>query len=267
MTKKQIKALWQEAPQSPLLPDDIPPGHGFSASLTVEAALVFPLFLFALTSILFFFRVLQVSQITAGALTATGSVLSLEAEKEEEPLMLAVGYFQKELLKQEFSDSALVGGRLGISWSESDLSGEYVDLRIHYQCKLPFRMFGLGNIPISQRVYMKKWTGYPGGTNEEETERFVYITETGKVYHVTSDCTHLKLSTRIMECEAARSAGYTACMICGHRPGEYTYYYVTDDGRRYHTMVDCLSLKRTVYRIPFSEVGERPACSRCGGGE
>ncbi len=240
---------------------------GASGSLTVEAALVFPLFLFALTAVLFFFRVLQVSQMTEGALAAAGSFVSLEAETEDEPLLLAVGYFQKELLKKDFPDDVLLGGRLGIGWSESELSGEYVDLRIYYQCKLPFRMFGLGNIPISQRVYMKKWTGYPGDGDDEETERFVYITPSGEVYHVTRECSYLKLSTKMMACEAAKSAGYTACMICGQMPGTYTYYYVTEDGMRYHTTIDCRSLKRTIYTIPFSEVGDRRACSRCGGGE
>ena len=257
----------QEAPQSPFHPHGAGSDRGAPASLTVEAALVFPLFLFALVSILFFFRVLQVSQMTAGALAAAGSFVSLEAETEDEPLMLAVGFFQKELLEQDFPDSVLVGGRLGISWIGSELSGEYVDLRIYYQCKLPFCMFGLGNIPISQRVYMKKWTGYPGGDGSETTEQFVYITPTGEVYHLTRDCTHLKLSTKIMECEAAKSAGYTACMFCGRREGEYTYYYVTEDGMRYHTKMDCLSLKRTIYMIPISEVGDRRACSRCGGSQ
>lgn len=257
----------QGAPQSLSFSDGAVSAKCASASLTVEAALVFPLFLFALTAVLFFFRVLQVSQMTQGALAAAGSFVSLEAETEDELLLLAVGYFQKELLTEEFPDDVLAGGRLGISWSESELSGEYVDLRIRYQCKLPFRMFGLGNIPVNQRVYMKKWTGYPGDGGTEETERFVYITQTGEVYHVSADCTHLKLSTKIMECEAAKKAGYTPCMVCGPIPGTYTYYYVTEDGMRYHTVMDCRSLKRTVYRIPFSEVGDRRACSRCGGGE
>lgn len=257
----------QGAPQSLLFSDGAVSRRCASASLTVEAALGFPLFLFALTAVLFFFRVLQVSQMTEGALAAAGSFVSLEAETEDEPLLLAVGYFQKELLAEEFPDDVLLGGRLGISWTESELSGEYVDLRIHYQCKLPFRMFGLGNIPISQRVCMKKWTGYPGGESTEETGRFVYITQTGEVYHVSADCSHLKLSTKIMACGEAKNAGYTPCMICGHIPGTYTYYYVTEDGMRYHTVMDCRSLKRTTYRIPFSEVGNRRACSRCGGGE
>ena len=257
----------QGVPQSLLLSGNVALSKGAAGSLTVEAALVFPLFLFAMLAVLFFFRVLQVSQMTEGALAAAGSFVSLEAETEDEPLLLAVGYFQKELLKKDFPDDVLPGGRLGISWSESDLSGEYVDLRIYYQCKLPFRMFGLGNIPVSQRVYMKKWTGYPGDGDDEETKRFVYITPAGEVYHVTRECSHLKLSTKLMECGAAKSAGYTSCMICGHIPGTYTHYYVTEDGMRYHTIMDCRGLKRTIYTIPFSQVGDRRACSRCGGGE
>lgn len=254
--KASISTLSQEVPQSTPL----------SASLTVEAALVFPLFLFALVGMLFFFRMLQVTHITAVALAETGSWLSLEAEAEDMSLVKAVGYFQKELLEKECPCSYIVGDKLGIGWNGTDLEGEYVELQIHYQCRFPVRLFGIGNIPVAQRVRMKKWTGYHKGAESEGGERWVYITPNGTVYHVTRECTHLRLSIQTMAKQEAIGLGYTSCLLCGDEGRIYPYYYVTEEGKKYHTRLDCSGLKRTVYMIRFSEIGNRPACSRCGGG-
>lgn len=258
---RKISHIHKENPQG------VPQSTLLSGSLTVEAALVFPLFLFGMVTILFFFRVLQVNQMTQEALIRTGSFLSLEA-KEEASVLKAVGYFQKELWKEDIEDSYLVGGRAGIGWSGTHLDGDYVDLKIHYQCRLPVHIFGVGNIPIIQRVRMKKWTGYHGQAEEGESsqEQIVYITPKGTVYHLSEDCTHLRLSTKIMEKEKAVSSGYTPCHLCGKENGlPSSYYYVTEEGRRYHTRLSCSGLKRTVYVVRISEAGGRRVCGRCGG--
>lgn len=254
--KVQTDTSLQEVPQSILL----------SGSLTVEAALVFPLFLFALVTILFFFRVLQINKLTWDALAATGSRMSLELGAEEDSLLKASLYFHKELLKENLPDTFLVGGRAGIGWSGTRLDGEYVDLCIRYKCRLPVSLFGVGNIPISQRVRMKKWTGSSGNWGEQANEQVVYITPNGSVYHLTKDCSHLRLSTKIMEKEAVKASGYTACLLCGMEQGLYSFYYVTDEGRKYHTRLSCSGLKRTIYVVRLSEAGDRAVCSRCGGG-
>lgn len=258
--KKILKACrdtsFQEVPQSLFL----------SASLTIEAALVFPLFLFALVGILFFFQVLQVTQVTSGALAATGSLLSLN-NSEETSMVAAVGYFYKKVLEEDYPDSIIAGGNAGIGWLGTTLDGEYVDLRIQYQCKFPINLMGVGNIPISQRVRMKKWTGYrrAGQKDTTETETWVYITPSGKVYHRKKDCSYLQLSIRTMGKDVIGDSGYTPCRLCGQESTTYSYYYVTEDGLRYHTRLDCSGLKRTLYLVRLTEAEGRTECSRCGG--
>ncbi len=261
----------QEAPQSALGAGG-PVGnlHGrapSAASLTLEAALVFPLFLFVMVTVLSFFRVLQVTHLTSQALAQAGSQLSLTAAGEEAAVVKAAGYFHKELLEEELTDSLLVGGRLGIGFDGTSLKGEYVDLRIQYRIKLPVSLFGIGQIPIAQRVHMKKWTGYhkEGDAVEAEEEQLVYITKNGEVYHTTAECTYLRLSTRRIGQGEALAEGYTACRLCGGEPGLFSYYYVTEEGERYHTSLSCSGLKRTVYLVRLSEAEGRTACSRCGG--
>ena len=154
-------SLSQEVPQSPLL----------AGSLTIEAALVFPLFLFLLVSMLFFFRILQVTNNTYGALAATASRLSLEAE-EEVSLWKAIGYFQVKL--PEENSSYILGGRSGIVWEDISQEREYIDLQIHYKCKLPISIFPIKHIPIKQRIRMKKWTGYHKEAEDFGQEIWVY---------------------------------------------------------------------------------------------
>ena len=233
-------------------------------SLTVEASLVFPLFLFAIVAFLFFFRVFETMMITEGALASSASLVSVEAEREEEPFALALVTFYGGLEKNGFSDETVLGGKLGISFAGSDLSGEYIDLHIQYYCKLPIRIFSLSDIPVSQRIRMKKWTGFSEDTGDEDALEYVYITLDGEVYHRTSSCSYLNISVKMMNCEDALKKGYTPCQICGYRSGTYLYYFVTEDGKRYHKKIDCRSLKRTVSRVTIQEAGDRRACSRCG---
>ena len=236
-------------------------------SLTVEASLVFPLFLFAIVAFLFFFRVFETMMITEGALASSASLVSVEAESEEEPFALALLTFYGGLEKNGFSDETVLGGKLGISFAGSDLSGEYIDLHIQYYCKLPIRIFSLSDIPVSQRVCMKKWTGFSEDADDEDALEYVYITPDGEVYHRTSSCSYLNISVKMMNCEEALKKGYTPCQICGYRSGTYLYYFVTEDGKRYHKKIDCRSLKRTVSRVTIQEAGDRRACSRCGRGK
>ena len=69
----------------------------------------------------------------------------------------------------------------------------------------------------------------------------------------------------IVTVNEALAEGYTACRLCGGEPGLFSYYYVTEEGERYHTSLSCSGLKRTVYLVRLSEAEGRTACSRCGG--
>lgn len=245
----------QETPQSTLAP----------ASLTIEAALVFPLFLYLMLGMLFFFRVLQMSYQTYGALYAAGSSLSLEAKEEQNAAKAAI-YFYHALAKKKFSYQHIVWGKAGIRWNQTDVSGDYVDLSIHYECKMPIRLLGLKNIPITQRVKMKKWSGNQEGTADGDEDTWVYVALNGTVYHVSRDCTHLRLSIHTMERSRVEAAGYRPCERCTRKQGAASWYYVTDEGEKYHTKLNCSGLKRTVFMVRLSQVKGKRACGRCKGG-
>jgi uncharacterized CHY-type Zn-finger protein len=128
---------------------------------------------------------------------------------------------------------------------------------------------------MCQRVRVRAWTGYEVAATysleqEEGKSATVYITETGNVYHKSTTCSHIHLSvTDIVGIPTsqrnANGGKYYPCEKCcdGERSSNATYY-ITEDGTRYHSKRDCSKIKRNVKEIPISEVGNRPACKRCG---
>jgi hypothetical protein len=106
--------------------------------------------------------------------------------------------------------------------------------------------------------------------NTQPEETMVYITETGSVYHIKIDCSHIKLSVREVfglpyDLRNEYGAKYDSCeACCTGREVEDAIYYITSDGTKYHTRRTCSKIKRNVREIRLSEVGNRAPCKRCG---
>ena len=47
-------------------------------------------------------------------------------------------------------------------------------------------------------------------------------------------------------------------------PAGHLEIYITSQGNRYHTQLNCSGLKRTIYTVPLSQTGGRGRCSKCG---
>ena len=56
---------------------------------------------------------------------------------------------------------------------------------------------------------------------------------------------------------------YLPCEYC-KSDGMTTIVYITSYGNRYHTTAKCQGLKRTVIKIPFSQIEEETPCKKCG---
>lgn len=204
-------------------------------SLTVEAALVLPLLLCAVTALLYLF-----------AFTGTQ----------------ARAY---RTLTQSAQTLAVTAGR-------SRADEPYITLYDYHTATLPFfAVFG-GKRQAVQRVVARAWVGYTGETfSEKKGEQMVYVTPEGEVYHSSRDCSYLLLTVRTVPSaqlseERNQSGGkYAPCEYCAknHSPGGVLY--VTDYGTSYHKKRDCQGLKRTVMMVPYSEVKGMPCCSRCQG--
>lgn len=270
-------------------------------SLTVEAALVLPIFIFAITAFLSFFQMITIQENLQMGLTETAKAASrfgyvwedLTEGKGDQSMgrelvnsLVSGAFFEKELLKyidrEEIDSSCIEGGFKGISFLNSSFMEEndQIDIAITYLIRPRVPFFHFRGYPMVQRVKTRGFVGTgkeemsldtEKGEEEEQKEEVVYITETGTVYHGRRDCTHIKLSIRsssLAEVEFLYNENrgrYKRCEICYKADTEQQGVYITSDGERYHQYLGCSGLKRTVITIKRSEAAGKRPCSRCGG--
>ena len=252
------------------------------ALLTVEAAAVLPYFVCFMVFILYFFRILQVQAGVAQALQYAGRRAAAEYVVQEETegsdqagifeLWKAKMLFEQQLKKQKCPLQYVKRGMKGISLNQSDLSGNYVELKAVYRMKLPIGLLGNIQYQIIQESKCRKWTGYQQGQDMQEDDTWLYYTEHGTVYHASRNCTHLDLSIRGVTYEQAgnsrnQSGGkYHKCEKCGISGSlvKSQMVYITDYGDRYHSSLTCSGLKRSIYMIQRSKATDKRMCSKCG---
>ncbi len=265
----------------------------FPGSMTVEASILLPLFLFLclnLSGAMEMIRLhgnLSLGLWNAGSAICLAGVLQEEGETEDEAEAVealedvSVSYFfvkedLREYLGERYlAESPLEQGADSLNFLESEIPGEgdLVDLKVTYRVSPVFDPEGILSFRMANRFYGHLWNGFDvtGEGDPHSQEAYVYVTADSEVYHLTSTCTHLKLTIRAVEAGDIGSERnkygekYSPCEICakGKRPDTY---YVGAEGDRYHYSGSCYSLNRTYWAMPLSEAeaSYRP-CSRCGG--
>ena len=259
------------------------------ASMTLEAAFVLPLFLFAILNILFAVNIIGTQSRINAALHQVGNKMAFAgygyhaALGENIPdglagIALTEGYARGQIVEYVGSSyldkSCVKGGSGGLSFAGSSVmrEGDMIDLRVSYRVRPFASLMGFDGFMVSQRYYGKAWTGYDASgsvSDFNEEDPMVYITETGTVYHLDRNCTYLNPKVEAVSAEGAagrRNASgekYAPCGFCGSASGGKEVY-ITNYGNSYHRMLNCPGLKRTIYTVPLSEVGARGRCSKCG---
>lgn len=264
---------------------------GFSksrqASMTVEAAIVFSIFLIAVINLLSVLEFVRLQSNMSSALHQVGKKLSIYGyaydksglELEEYSLSsVAFSYLyvknavEKYIGKEYLDNTVLTNGSSGLNYGNSKImEDDRIDIIARYKVSGLFTYNGIKGIPMYSRFYGHVWNGYDvenkGGLEEEEI--YVFITKNGTVYHRNRNCTYLNPSVKavfyedLKEKRNENGAIYYACERCEN--GKKTVVYITEHGTRYHTSLECSGLKRTIYSILLSEVGDRLPCSKCGG--
>jgi len=263
-----------------------------TASITVEASIALPLFIFFFVNIMTMFNILKMQCDMEAALHQTGNEVALYAydERFAEEIAgaedsglstvtgaLSIFYIQSKIeqyLRGEIDKSCVTGGSSGLSYINSRvmMGNDIIDIVVDYKVHPLISLVGFKDFPVESRYYAHAWTGYDisgmGETSQEE--EMVYVTEHGEVYHRDINCKHLKLTVRTIGYESlggvrnADGSKYYPCEYCGKDIAGGNVF-ITDYGNRYHSSVNCAGLKRKIYTIPISEVDGRPACSSCGG--
>ena len=209
-----------------------------TASLTLEAALVLPLFLFSmisLISVMDLYRVetIHLTQLCSAAKTAATYTYNPAGEGIED-----------------------------------------ITLPDIYQFRTLGGLIPSHTITCLNTVTVRSWNGkaHVPGDGTSSTGRMVYVTESGTVFHRKLGCRYLNLSvTSISASELAvrhnsYGASYGPCEVCVGPGSPAGIVYITAKGNRYHNSPYCSSLKRTIRILRESDVGTMRACSVCGGG-
>lgn len=241
-------------------------------SLTLEAAIVVPIFFFAMLCFAYLLEMMAIQTTVRNALYSagkevarqayTGSILS--SNELEQRIVANLGI-------ERLERSIIEGGVGGIDCSETKCNWHtgVMNLNVRYRVEIPILMFRIAPVTCEETLRVKGWTGYVSAIEVGTREDTVYVTETGIVYHKDSNCTYLDMSIRsvheekIEELRNQSGGNYYPCESCGKDKTDSEIRYITDYGTRYHTTLDCKKIKRNVYAISIDEAFGLGGCSKC----
>lgn len=246
----------------------------------MEASIALPVFVICMAALLQFGRVSETAERFGSALCETAEQMAVYAgvsnyEEGNAAVLhgLSAIYARGQVLGRAGDTKAVKNTNFLLSSFLKD--GEMIDLVLTYQMQAPVGGIRIPGVFFIQRGSVRAWSGRNGSGGSEtaegetDTVQTVYVTEHGTVYHTDTNCSHIKLSIQQINREAlggARNAygeKYHACEKCGKAAGDSVY--ITSDGNRYHSSLECSGLKRTVTEMPLDEVGSLRPCSKCGG--
>ncbi len=260
------------------------------AGITVEAAVVLPLFVFfslAVLTLMDWFDTQRRIQTIAESL---GEKLSVYAygesdgtEESEEWLALfsdvAAGVWLSGKIKE-------LNKEVWIKRSEVPDPEGNICFEVLYREQVPFLGKIAGTSILRVAVKRRCWNGLDGKLRSEssdknhsgvdESGKMVYIGETMTRYHTYRDCQYLanRFQTTTLQdvgdCRNADGNRYRPCETCDpltYNPmnGESAQYvvYITARGRHYHCTPDCVTMIAYLRKVPLEEVAYLGECSAC----
>ncbi len=268
-------------------------GKRLQAGMTVEASILLPLFLFFFLYLISGIEMLRLHGnmemalwetgnhlSVVGSALQTGSVLSnqdgenRELWKELADVALSYTYVKKNLLDYRgvnyYENSPLSYGAMSLQFLGSDIisNKDYIDLVVSYPVAASKGNQYIFGFWMENRYYGHMWTGFELPKNAEETSAVYYMTETGTVYHLSKECTHLLLTIHetaipLVFTQKNKSGHYyRECVLCKGTP-YLGRIWITDTGECYHLKKDCSGLKRTIRTVTEKEIENVPLCKRC----
>ncbi len=224
------------------------------ASATVEAALVIPLYIYAVLAIVYVIQMtgiqstmykavydstrqlarytyaVEKSGVTSGSSedaseSDTESIKSLTAQtggaKASVTSALARQYLLGNLPADYEKNNKIQGGTAGIQVHAafSQEADNEICLKVTYRLNNPFDVFGIGAVKITQQCSSAAWLGQAAGEDGSDTDsnERVYITAQGTVYHKSRACTYLNPSIRQItqeQLDTARNSSGAKYYLC-----------------------------------------------------
>jgi len=260
-------------------------------SLTIEAAMALPLFLFAVMILMTPMKLLNDGRKIQTALDITGEELSqyvsaLKELKRGEDLSAAgLNELPDGFLEGITEQSILLYVRMkmgkyevyqdaeSVSFLRSSVlkDKETIDLIMDYRIRLPFPVLGLKSVPMSARCFRRAWIGNTLLYEDEsgDTEEMVYVGRDSTRYHKKRTCHYLYNHIRAVnetDLESIRNTDggiYKPCSRCRSLAKEGSVVYIMPSGEKFHSSRECSAITAYVRLVPISEVIHLGACSYC----
>ena len=246
-------------------------------SMALEGSMVLPIFLFFMMTILLSLEIVRLQSNVQEALYQSGNEIAFlgyqrkyEGAKEEDPEKRIKEYMEEQI----YPYLCVAGGKEGLeieNYTTIENNG-IVHLEVSYQIKPFIAWLPVGELCFKDKYYGHAWTGFSGKeqlSDDITKQIYVYVTKTGNRYHLSGECTYLRIPVQSVDCSMLssirnKSGGkYYACERC--HPGNNGMVFISPEGNRYHGNADCSALKRTVYVIPLDKAAGYSPCSKCAG--
>lgn len=241
--------------------------------LSIEAALVLPLFMLFIYSFTMFCKVIILrAVIYEAAVVEVAEYMSEYAYLSEniEALDYTDYFVATSKIDEYLDDKELVnrfvrGGTSGILLLGSRFPDEsgYVTVRVRYTVNFYVPFLGSFKKTYTDKIKQKAYLGYNGpGEVTDESGIYVYIAENGVVYHHSRRCTYLYHETMAVTKAKAEKRRYDPCSYCDASRGGLLVY-ITSEGDKYHSSPLCSRLLRNVRRVRLKDVSGMPECEKC----
>lgn len=264
--------------------------------VTVEAALVLPVFILAISCILFIFNIFYVESSFQDKLTEISTdinsyayAISLFSDMSDSTkktvasksgsdiaASLSKSIISSSYIKSKFTTGKIStiakknyikNGTKGIDFTDTfyDSSSDYLSIKIHYEMTIPF-LPGNITIPVTQYLGIRLFTGLPMSQEKGDTEQYVYMAASGRVYHTDKYCPYLVRFVEPIEKGSITLFLYDCCNICKNDPAyqNWRYAYMTEHAIKYHYNPRCRTIYRHIYTLKLSEVQDSCyLCSKC----
>lgn len=258
---------------------------GLHGSMTIEASLLLPLFMFTFLHLAGVIEMLRLHGKMEFALWTIGNQISVYMDAYPEAIedvpdigvsyLLVHGQLVKMLGGDYLDESPLVHGKEGLNFLRSEYPDEEecVDILVTYQVAPILTLFPFGYKRMNNRYYGRAWTGYDvAETGSLNSRRYVYITSEGEVWHSTPICSyiyHQVFGTTSMQIKSMRNRdgkAYEPCSLCMEYVGGTQVFY-TKEGEKYHYAKKCTAIYKEITAIVWEKGLSYRPCSRCAGEE
>lgn len=252
-----------------------------SGGLTIEAALVLPIFLFAVFLLLTPFQVMNQHRIVQSALEKTNQELSQYGYLIQFMEQTDLGVLEKSaVLSYTYANlmpylDQKICTNISLDQSEILADGETIDLVLSYRIRILVPLLGTHSLEQVNRSRRRIWSGSTNGIgyhkNEETADQtMVYVGKGSTRYHKSRECHYLSnqlqtVSINTIDEQRNKNGGkYQACSVCGGQSAGVVF--IMPSGRHYHSNSQCAAIVATVRQVPLTQVEHLGACSYCSGG-